>query len=188
MRRRAQKSHRHGSVMTGFTLLELLVVIAIIGLLSSIVFTSLSSVRVRARDARRKMDLAEVRKALELYYDDNNAYPGGTPPGCLLQTLECWAGSYQNKYGIKDSKRWVADDQVNCALSYSTYDNTVLDKYFPSGLPTDPNGKCCMPDPTIGTTECQASRTAMYSYQSNGDSYKLQARLEETKTVYELKP
>ncbi len=58
-----------------FTLIELLVVIAIIGLLSSIVFASLNSARVKARDARRIADLREVQKALELYYADHGSYP-----------------------------------------------------------------------------------------------------------------
>ncbi|MDO8564484.1 MAG: type II secretion system protein [bacterium] len=60
----------------GFTLIELLVVIAIIGLLSSVVFASLNSARVKARNARRVSDLKQLSTALELYYDaNNNAYP-----------------------------------------------------------------------------------------------------------------
>ncbi|TFG35254.1 MAG: type II secretion system protein [Parcubacteria group bacterium] len=58
-----------------FTLIELLVVIAIIGLLSSVILVSLSSVRAKARDSRRKSDIAQIRKALELYYADNEQYP-----------------------------------------------------------------------------------------------------------------
>jgi type II secretion system protein G len=60
----------------GFTLIELLVVIAIIGLLASIVLVSLNSSRIKARDARRNADLRQIRNALELYMQDNNAYPG----------------------------------------------------------------------------------------------------------------
>lgn len=53
----------------GFTLIELLVVIAIIGLLSSVVLVSLNSARMKARDARRIVDLKQIRLALEMYYD-----------------------------------------------------------------------------------------------------------------------
>ncbi len=59
----------------GFTLIELLVVVAIIGLLMSMVTIALSSARGKARDARRKEDIAEIRKALELYLHDNGIYP-----------------------------------------------------------------------------------------------------------------
>lgn len=58
----------------GFTLIELLVVISIIGLLSSIVLTSVNSARAKARDARRKSDLRTISLALELYYDKYGTY------------------------------------------------------------------------------------------------------------------
>lgn len=59
----------------GFTLIELLVVIAIIGMLSSIVLASMNSARMKARDAKRIADLAEIRSALELYFTDKGYYP-----------------------------------------------------------------------------------------------------------------
>jgi general secretion pathway protein G len=59
----------------GFTLIELLVVIAIISLLSSVVMASVSSARIKSRDSRRVQDLYQIRKALDLYFDDNHTYP-----------------------------------------------------------------------------------------------------------------
>ena len=59
----------------GFTLIELLVVIAIIGVLASIVTSSLSSARAKARDARRESDIKSIQTALEMYYLDNGHYP-----------------------------------------------------------------------------------------------------------------
>ncbi len=58
----------------GFTLIELLVVVSIISLLSSVLLVAFSSARSKARDARRRSDLAQIAKALELYYDQNNTY------------------------------------------------------------------------------------------------------------------
>lgn len=58
-----------------FTLVELLVVISIIGILSSFAVVSLNSARVKARDALRKGDMAQIRTALALYYMENNRYP-----------------------------------------------------------------------------------------------------------------
>lgn len=65
----------HTKQNKGFTLIELLVVIAIIGLLSSVVLTSLNSARGRARDANRKAAISQIVTALTLYYDSNGRYP-----------------------------------------------------------------------------------------------------------------
>jgi len=59
----------------GFTLIELLVVIAIIGMLSSVVLASLNSARTKSRDVRRLTDVRQLQTALEMYYNDHNAYP-----------------------------------------------------------------------------------------------------------------
>ncbi len=70
------------TIKKGFTLIELLVVISIISLLSSIVFSSLTNQRAKARDAHRLAELAQIRKALDLYADANlgkyPALPSGT--------------------------------------------------------------------------------------------------------------
>lgn len=59
----------------GFTLIELLVVVSIIALLTSIVLTSLTTVRARARDAQRVAAVKQVATALELYRTTNGTYP-----------------------------------------------------------------------------------------------------------------
>ena len=47
----------------GFTLIELLVVVSIIGVLATVVLSSLSDARARSRDARRKADLKNIQSA-----------------------------------------------------------------------------------------------------------------------------
>jgi len=60
----------------GFTLIELLVVVAIIGLLSSVVLSSLNSARAKARDAQRLSEIRQLQNALALYANDNGGnYP-----------------------------------------------------------------------------------------------------------------
>lgn len=81
------------NLVCGFTLIELLVVIAIIGLLSSIVFASISNARVRARDTRRIVDLREIAKALELHDEINGSYP----TGCSWSSAACWT-TFLNLY------------------------------------------------------------------------------------------
>lgn len=59
----------------GFTLIELLVVISVISLLATLAISSLKNAQMKSRDAKRKSDLVQIRKALDLYFDDNNSYP-----------------------------------------------------------------------------------------------------------------
>jgi prepilin-type N-terminal cleavage/methylation domain-containing protein len=60
----------------GFTIIELLMVIAIIGLLSTIVLTSLSGARNRGSDAAVKSNLNSIRSAADLFYDNNGTSYG----------------------------------------------------------------------------------------------------------------
>lgn len=59
----------------GFTLIELLVVVAIIGLLAAVVMVSLSSARVKSRDARRLSDIQQIKSGLDIYYNLATGYP-----------------------------------------------------------------------------------------------------------------
>jgi prepilin-type N-terminal cleavage/methylation domain-containing protein len=59
----------------GFTLIELLVVVAIIGILATVVLSSLGAARTRARDARRIAEMKNFETAFEMYYLDYNQYP-----------------------------------------------------------------------------------------------------------------
>lgn len=84
---------------SGFTLIELLVVIAIIGLLSSVVLASLNTARAKARDAKRLTDIRQYVSALEIYYNDNNAYPyvNSATWNCLGEGYAggwCWGTGY----------------------------------------------------------------------------------------------
>ncbi|MES2216622.1 MAG: type II secretion system protein [Patescibacteria group bacterium] len=58
----------------GFTLIELLVVIAIIGLLSSIVISSLATARLKGKDASIKQQMSQLRNLLELNKIDYDSY------------------------------------------------------------------------------------------------------------------
>ncbi len=64
----------------GFTLIELLVVIAVISMLSSVILASLNSARVRARDAKTRVELRQINSAINLYYDKYGYYPANTYP------------------------------------------------------------------------------------------------------------
>ena len=83
----------------GFTLIELLVVVAIIGMLSSVVLSSLNTARGNARDAKRLQDGRQVATAIELYYNTTNSYPvhgdtGCSTTYCLTHTSSVLAPTY----------------------------------------------------------------------------------------------
>jgi len=109
---------------TGFTLIELLVVIAIIGVLSSVVLASLNSARAKSRDAVRLATIAEIVKALEMYYDKNGKYPIAPcaasislAPGCAT-SLANWQnlGTLLSPWMAK-----VSDDPLGDTSHYYIY-------------------------------------------------------------------
>lgn len=59
----------------GFTLLELLISMIIIAILAGLISGSFFSSLKKGRDARRKSDLQQIQRALELFYEDKRAYP-----------------------------------------------------------------------------------------------------------------
>ena len=83
----------------GFTLIELLVVIAIIGLLSTLAVVALNNARAKSRDAKRVSDIKQAQTALELCYNDGNAYPSNATETELTNTMTCWGqGGADNVY------------------------------------------------------------------------------------------
>jgi prepilin-type N-terminal cleavage/methylation domain-containing protein len=62
--------------VSGFTLIELLTVVAIMGILSAIVFTSLTSARLKSKDSAVITQLSNMKVQAEIYYDLNNNYGG----------------------------------------------------------------------------------------------------------------
>ena len=62
----------------GFSLIELMLVISIIGFLASIILVGMTNARRASRDAKRKADALQLRKALEIYSENNSGlYPNG---------------------------------------------------------------------------------------------------------------
>lgn len=61
----------------GYTLVEILVVIAVIAILATTVAIVINPVAQleKGQDSHRKSDLAQIQRALELYYHDNGRYP-----------------------------------------------------------------------------------------------------------------
>jgi len=59
----------------GFSLIELLIAIAIMAVLMAIVLPNLIGSRERARDAKLKAEMNQLKSALGMYYGDYQRYP-----------------------------------------------------------------------------------------------------------------
>jgi len=66
-----------------FTLLELLIVMIILALLSGLGLMAFGTIQQKSRDSRRKQDLANISKALDVYYNDYGVYPTSSMTGAI---------------------------------------------------------------------------------------------------------
>lgn len=143
----------------GFTLIELMVVIAVMGLLSSIIFASLSNARAKARDTRRKMDLEQLVRALALYINDNKGMLPLSNDCSSTRTVVNYPGTPNGGYG-----RMVTLCPPTSSTSFigQVFKNNKYTSYFI----TDPRG---------GTTSgCRY----YYFTDSSGKYYQFSAYLE----------
>ena len=101
---------------SGFTLIELLVVISIIGVLAGLILVSMSGARGKARDARRKQDISQIAKALEMYNISHDSYPttGATGPNN--------GGTYSTQGG------WLSDLKTEGLFGAAPMDPINVDK------------------------------------------------------------
>jgi len=142
----------------GFTLIELLTVIAIIGILAAIIVVGTTSARVKARDARRRADLATIRTAVELYKDLNGtyniSYKTGSPP-------------YPATGYNSPSRGWF-NYECGVACVYYKYSiaNGLISWGFLSSAPKDP------------IDGSYAAGKYQYMYYIDGTKYSIYARLE----------
>lgn len=137
-------------------MIELLVVISIIGILSSFAGVSLNSARNKARDALRKADMAQMRTAINLYYDENGKYP--------------ICGSWDDNSPDFGAAVQAGADCYNTILTAAL---TTAAKPYLAKLPRDPKNL---------TNNPAADPTYVYRYvsQADGRRYALVYRLEES--------
>jgi general secretion pathway protein G len=93
---------------SGFTIVEIVIVVVVIGILASIVIIGYNQVQARGRDSKRKADITNIVKALELYYSDNGSYPvaSGTNssvgPTWYSSDTSSWSSFVSTLTGVMD--------------------------------------------------------------------------------------
>ncbi len=87
---------------SGFTLVELAIVIAVIGIIAAIVLGSYNAFQQRSRDTKRLTDVANIAKALEIYYDEVGSYPD--PTGTNSTVNSSWYSSDTTSWNTFNSE------------------------------------------------------------------------------------
>ena len=151
----------------GFTLIELIVAIGILGILAIAAIIALDPFAQlqKTDDARRKSDLAQVQRALESYYQDNNKYPVVTT--VPYQPGIAWGNSWQPYMNIlpKDpssSKSYVYYSNGQSYYIYASLDRGSKDPKACNG------GNACdsISVNQIPTTACGGGKVCNYGVSS----------------------
>ncbi|MEK7551591.1 MAG: type II secretion system protein GspG [Patescibacteria group bacterium] len=161
----------------GFTLVELILVVGIIAILFTVAFMVLNPLGQfqKANDTKRKSDLAQIQRALESYYQDNERYPRttGAPSYCLQHIVSPWPyycgnsnwSPYMNLVpkDPKSSNRYVyyvsSDGQ-----SYYIYANLERGMKDPQACNSD--GTACDRLTTLGISATACGGTCNYGVSS----------------------
>jgi prepilin-type N-terminal cleavage/methylation domain-containing protein len=97
---------RTGNHLRAFTLIELLVVISIIGMLAAVVLAGTASARDKAKIAKAKSELIQIRNAIVLMASDTGLWPNGCQIGQIIQPPE--ASGSSNEIDLNDRQSGLA--------------------------------------------------------------------------------
>lgn len=104
----------------GFTIVELLIVIVVIAILAAITIVAYNGIQQRARDTKRKDDVAEVAKLVQMYNIDKGVMGAGS--GCGNGNGAGWLNyTYAGYTSMMDCLKTttnttanIQDDSINC--------------------------------------------------------------------------
>ena len=134
----------------GFTLVEVITAIAVIAVLTSVVIAAINPLEQfrKSQDSKRKSDLAQIQRALEVYYSDYDQYPESNASGQIVfandtnDPIKEWGTSWSPYMDVlpidpvqsKDYGYWADTDGQSYAL-YASLDRGDKDPQVCDAIP-----------------------------------------------------
>jgi len=113
-------------IKSGFTLIEILVVATIIVLLTATAVVTYTAFVKQSRDAKRKVDLEQIRVALEMYRSNNDVYSAYAAGNCASYSALTGTPKYIQSMPSDPKSTY----NYYCSISTSDY---TLSAYLESG-------------------------------------------------------
>lgn len=125
----------------GFTFIELLVAVTIIAILSVVGLVSFQAASRKARDAKRKADIEQIRSALEICRTETGSYPAA-----LGTAIVCGTNTYLNPVP-SDPRQGQTGYEYTYSATATTYTLRVLIMEDPTECPTGSTNPCIWTNP-----------------------------------------
>lgn len=155
---------------SGFTLIEMILVAAIFGIFAAAIlaFVNPREQILKANDAKRKSDLAQIQRALESYYQDNGRYPTVSSNKIFTTTLVNWGAPWQPYMNIVPKDPVTAHTYVYYSTadgqSYVLYANLERGAKDPQACNS---GNACTSMATYGVASNACGATCNYAVASS---------------------
>ncbi len=125
----------------GFTLVELLIVVIILAVLAAIVVPQFSASTNDARAAALQANLANIRAAIDFYYQEHGEYPGdliATGATCVNGVAVTAGAADTEDALIAQLTRYTNDDGLACTGKDAT--TFRYGPYLKGDMPVNPEG------------------------------------------------
>ncbi|MFK7816940.1 MAG: type II secretion system protein, partial [Gammaproteobacteria bacterium] len=124
----------------GFTLVELLIVVIILAILAAIIVPQFSASTNDAKAAALQSNLANLRSAIEFYYQEHGEYPGeniATGATCGSGAAVTVGAANSEAALIAQLSRYTNDEGLACTGKDATF---KYGPYLKGAIPDNPEG------------------------------------------------